>query len=297
MARALFFVAKRAWYEDQQRRWPRTDPPDPPVPGEAWYADPSTLQIQISRLSPPRDEGTSVKIDPDERDISKAFRPRPFLIVSNENILNQGRAWVCPLSSSAELSSAGPMPDWVVPIPELNTFCLTSKLHTIDTEFFDDLARRDLLRPMSVVSVASMQRVRAMILQYLDGAFAPTEDPLPPGSIIRYANGIERMVVANCNLGTMYRGGTPLSTTCLVEHAADVSAEDRDRPVPDLIPFPAPASWAARGPIGYVDLVDMHSESQARLMKKRVRTDLTALAGIRAAFRELLLGEDSEAKR
>lgn len=95
MARALFDWVKRSWYAEQQRRWPRTEPPPDPQPGEAWFGDPLPLPVQIRDVSPPDHSGTSVKFDPNERDIAKAFSPRPFLIVSNEDVLDQiGRAHV-----------------------------------------------------------------------------------------------------------------------------------------------------------------------------------------------------------
>ncbi len=300
MARALFDVLKRSWFEDQLKRYGRREPTTGPVPGEAWYADPSTLRIQIQGSSRPRDEGTSVKVDPSETDLSKAFRPRPFLIVSNENVLNQGWAWVCPLSSNVDAIRSEALPGWAVPLPELKTFGLVSKLHSIDIELYRDTAARDLLFPMNRLSETSIKNVRAAIERHLDGVFAPINDPLPPGTIVRYANGVERMVIANCDLGSLYRNAGTLSTTCFIERAENVSEHDRLRSIPDFVPFPPPrpveeGASEVTEPVGFVDLVDMQSELQSRLESKRVRTDLTALAGIRAAFRKLLLGEVEEA--
>jgi hypothetical protein len=183
----------------------------------------------------------------------------------------------------------GSLPEWIVRIPELDTYCLTAKLHTIDTEFFPDVAERELLHAMKIISDESMRRVRAALLRHLAGDFAPKQDPLPPGSIVRHRNGTERMVVANCYLGDLYRGAGTLSTTCLLERAADVPAEDRTRPVQDLVPYPE----GAPKPTGFVDLVDLRSENQPRLVKKCVGEDATALNTMRAAFRTLVLGTDA----
>jgi len=299
MARALFHIAKRAWYEDQQRRWPRSEPPSDPLPGEAWFADPLALQIQLKGVSSPHHEGTSVKIDPDETDLSKAFRPRPFLIVSNEYVLDQKRAWVCPLSTAAETSASGPLPAWVVPLPEHKTFCLASKLHTIETEFFTDFADRELLRLKGSIQDASAVKIREAILQHLEGAFAPSRDPLPPGTIIRHHDGTERIVVANCYLGNLYRGAGTLTTTCRIDRGVEAPDVPAHETLPGIVLLPAPPSPADAkstppAPAGFVDLIDLASENQSRLLNKRVGYEPALVGAIHTAFRDLLLGESEE---
>lgn len=307
MVRALFNIAKRAWYKDQRERDAkykrvRPEPPSDPVPGQGWFADPSTLQIQLDPFAKPIHEGSSVKIDGRETEISQAFRPRPFLIACNEYLLDQKRAWVCPLSTSVR----GPFPDWVVPLPELKTYALAVKLHTIDTEFFPDVAERDLLRtmenrdiPSSVISDASRQNIRSAIEQYLAGAFAPKNDPLPPGSIVRYPDGSERFVLANCYLGDFYRGAGTLTTTCHLERTAPPEVVGRDA-LPGIVPLPGPPAPAGKedekplAPVGYLDLGHVASEMQEHLLANRVGRNLAILPAVHKAFRDLLLGEGAQ---
>lgn len=297
---ALFHIAKREWYADQQKRWPRKEPPDPPVPGQGWYADPSTLPIQIIGLSPPDHAGTSVKIDRNSTDVAKAFSPRPFLVVSNEYLLAQKRAWVCPLSSSATETARRSPPDWMIDLPEFNSCGLVTKLHSIDTEFFPDVARRDLLRAMkapNVLGEARAVQVRATIERYLNGEFAPERDALPPGSIVGYPDGSERMVLANCDLGDVYKGGDTLTTTCRLVRKPPPTVTGHEH-LPSIVPLPGPLSPAtetkpaSRGPSpGYLDLAHVGTEVQSRLLRNRVGQDLSLLAPMRSAFQQLLLGE------
>lgn len=308
MTRALFYIAKRAWYKDQRerdikRKQPRPEPPADPVPGQGWFADPSTLQIQLDPFKKPIHEGSSVKIDRRETEIHQAFRPRPFLIVSDECLQDQKRAWVCPLSQSVE----APFPDWVVPLAELKTYALTSKLHAIDTEFFADVAKRDLLRTMenyeianSVISNASKQKIRAAIEKYLSGAFAPKNDQLPPGSILRYSDGSERIVLANCYLGDFYNGAGTLTTTCRLRRTPPPEVAGHTD-MPGIVPLPGPTPPPGKkdakppAPVGYLDLGRVASEIQARVLtNQRVGQNLTILPAVHRAFRDLLLGKGTE---
>jgi hypothetical protein len=119
--RALFRIAKREWFSDLARRRPSRIPLTVPVaPMQVWRADPLRLPVQLVGVSPAAHEGSSFKIDPNEKDISRAFRARPFLIVSGPNVLAQDLAWVCPLSTSANLSSPSSLPPWVVKLPSYN---------------------------------------------------------------------------------------------------------------------------------------------------------------------------------
>lgn len=308
MTRALFYIAKRAWYKDQRerdakRRAPRPEPPEDPVPGQGWFADPSTLQIQLDPFKTPIHEGSSVKIDRRETEIHQAFRPRPFLVVSDENLLLQKRAWVCPLSQSAGAS----FPEWVVPLPELKTFALASKLHTVDTEFFADVAKRDLLRAMenyeianSVIGDTSKQKIRAAIEKYLAGTFAPKRDALPPGSILRYPDGSERFVLANCYLGDYYRDAGTLTTTCRLKRTPPPEAAGGGY-APGIVPLPGPppppgkADAKPSAPVGYLDLGRVASEMQARVQSNpRVGQNFSVLPAVHNAFQRFLLGRGTE---
>ncbi len=303
MVWALFHIVKRAWHADQRERFAHPEPPGPPVPGQGWFADPATLPIQLSGISPPDDAGTSVKIDQHQTQLSEAFRPRPFLIVSNEYLLDQKRAWVCPLSSSVRPRRGEPLPEWVIPLPELRTYCLASKLHTIDTEFFDDVAKRDLLHPMSppnVLGEESARKVRGAIRKYLAGAFAPTHDLLPPGSIIRYPDGSERLVLASCDLGKLYRGGHTLTTSCRISRSNALDSLEHPS-LPGVVPLPAPPSSARGGAsttrsAGFLDLGHVASENQSRLLRRCVGRDLSILATAHAAFHNLLMGEEEDGR-
>lgn len=308
MDRALFYIAKRAWYKEQRAKdleynRSRPEPPSDPVPGQGWFADPHTLKIQLDPFKTPIHEGSSVKIDRQSVDISRAFRPRPFLIISNEVLLAQKRAWICPLSTSAY----PPVPEWVVPLPELRTSALTSKIHTIDTEFFPDVAERDLLRTMenrdiksSILSEESQRKVRVAIEKYLSGAFAPKDDRLPPGSIVRSSNGIERVVLASCYLGNYYRGAGTLSTICrLIRTPLPKTAHAA---TPGLVPLPGSPAISKSGevkpsaPQGYLDLGRVASEMQDSLVSTSTGRQISILPEAYKALGGLLLGGLAEEK-
>ncbi len=311
MVWALFHIVKRVWYEEQVREdkkkgLSRPEPPDEPVPGQGWYADPVTLPIQLEPMSVPDDAGTSVKIDRNETKLSYSFRPRPFLIVSNEYLLDQKRAWVCPLSRSVRPRRSRSLPEWVIEIPELDTSCLAPKLHSVSTEFFDDIAKRELLRsmwseknPCDMLSDISMKLVRKAIECHLDGVYAPRNDRLPPGSIVRYADGSERLVLANTYLGDLYHSGNTLTTTCRLSRSlhpemAELKALPGIVPLSDSTSSTGKAAKTSALPTGFLDLGHMGSEVQSRLVNQRVGQDLSILSVARTAFRNLLMGEAEE---
>lgn len=307
MARALFHVAKRAWFKeslerDARRGRPRPEPPNAPVPGQGWYADPSTLRVQLKGVSPPFDEGSSVKIKPDETDLLKAFCPRPFLIVSNEYLLDQSRAWVCPLTTSVH----PPYPDWVVPLPAFGSYALASKLHTVDTEFFEDFADRDLLCSMegdriqdSVLDARSMNLVRRVIERHLAGDFAPARDPLPPGSVLRYPDGSLRVVLTNCDLSAAYRKGGILTTTCRVFTPSEADFDDAI-PETGVIPLLGPPEGddpeAEGAVIAVLDVSDVASEPQTRVRRHQVETRLALPPSLQANLGRLLLSGEEDSR-
>lgn len=315
MARALFLIAKRAWYAEQltprrlQKR-PIPDPPPAPIPGEGWIADPAELQVQLEGVTPPDHAGTSVKIDPGAVSITRSFRPRPFLVVSNELLLDQGLAWVCVCSTTVKPYRGGRVPEWVVPIPELETNCLCLKLHTVRTSLPSDPGLRELLRPMEprpkgVISTRSAARIRETILRLIDGDFAPSgADDVPPGTVVR-GHENEHLVIASCDISMLYRGATALATTVLLEREPIPVGPD-GRAEPGVVPVvfspdpqndstdPTSGRRSGSNPDaqsqGFADLASLRSKYQPVIINDKLGAAAFEHAELRSAVEDLLLG-------
>ncbi len=294
MERALFQILKRTWLREQIEEWGIPDPPPEPAAGEAWYTDPPEVPRHLVGVSSPSDIGTSVKIDPSAAELSQAFSPRPYLIVSNAALLDQGIAWVCPLVSDLRIRSGAAKPDWAVELPELSkrnkkSHCLCAKIHTIETMACEDPADRALLKPMRAITSDSEHEIRDAILRYIEGAAAPKRDALPPGSMVS-KDGVDFVVIASCDLSTQFRKGGVISTLVPFE-TTEPSLMSSGEPHPSIVPV---VNTSDKGKSGFLDLAAVRTVQQKLLNRSRLhpgrRADLVDAA--RIAFKRLLLGDD-----
>lgn len=292
MERALFQIAKRAWLREQIEEWDAPDPPPEPASGEAWYADPPEVPRHLVGVSAPSDIGTSVKIDPSAAELSKAFSPRPYLIVSNTLLLDLGIAWVCPLVSDLRVRPGAAKPDWAVELPELSkrnkrSHCLCAKIHSIVTAPCEDPAERALLKPLRPITTGSELNVRRAILRYIEGNAAPERDALPPGSIVS-KDGVDLVVIASCDLSVCFRNGGVISTLVPLESTEPLLMRS-GHPYPSFVPVIG-ATGHARSE--FLDLAAVRTIEQRSLMRLRNGRRPELVDAARSAFKRLLLGND-----
>ena len=287
---ALFLLAKKAWLEEQVTRWGAPKTPPTPLQGQLWAADPRRLPIQHRGESPADHTGASVKLDLRERDLSHAFSPRPFLIVSNNLVLDQGFAWVCLCSGTPERARSGATPDWIVELEdERNSYCHTHKIQTITTGFLDDVERRELLRFRRTLSTREMSRVRDALLRNLTGEFRPKHDPLPPGSVVNASSG-QRLVISSCDISGVYQNGRALTATVPLERGS-IPLVDGHLLHPTIVPLARPHTDERqvdnRG-TGFLDLVDLRSRHRPATVSVVAEPEEETLQAARDAVAAIL---------
>jgi hypothetical protein len=161
-------------------------------------------------------------------------------------------------------------PAWVVEIPECHNFCLAGKIHTVRSALPDDVGSRELLTWESDFSKNSAQSILQALRLVIHGTFAPSNDPLPAGTIVRNRYGIDRVVLATVALDTLYGVNDPLAITVFLGEYPATTSDDNELGFVRLPDTNEMTAVTDKSLARYVDLIETRTLQGERLRKRVV---------------------------